>query len=127
MHTGLVLLQRQQQAEQLLASAHDELVKLVAASSVDEIPVDERLVAALKAQQVAWLKYRTEECALVGALTGAGGAWPSTHARQCEVNHTEQRLRRVRSAAQCVRKISPDKRATEQNGCLQQLAPLTNK
>lgn len=127
MHTGLLLVQRQRAVEKLLASKHDELIKLVSSSSRDGIPVDGRLLAALKTQQAAWLKYRAEECELIGSLTGAGGTWPSTYANKCDVNHTEQRLRRVRSAIQCVEKIPLEKRVFEQNNCLQQLAPLTNK
>lgn len=127
MHTGLLLVQQQQQTEKLLASKHEELVKLVASSSTEKVRVDERLLAALKTQQAAWLKYRTEECELIGSLTGAGGTWPSTYANKCEVNHTDQRLRRVRSAIRCIEKIPNEKRLFEQNNCLQQLAPLTNK
>jgi uncharacterized protein YecT (DUF1311 family) len=127
MRTGLLLVQQQQQVEILLASKHDELVKLVSSSSTDEIPVDGRLLAALKTQQVAWLKYRAEECELIGSLTGAGGTWPSTYANKCEANHTDQRLRRVRSAIRCIQKIPMENRRFEQNNCLQQLAPLTNK
>ena len=127
MHTGLLLVQKQQAAEKLLASKHDDLIKLVASSSTSGIPVDERLLAALKTQQAAWLKYRTEECGLIGSLTGAGGTWPSTYANKCEVNHTERRLYRVRSAIRCIEKIPSEQRLFEQNNCLQQLAPLTNK
>jgi uncharacterized protein YecT (DUF1311 family) len=127
MHTGLLLVQQQQQTEKLLVSKHDELIKLVASSVSGEVHADERLLAALKTQQAAWLKYRTEECELIGSLTGAGGTWPSTYANKCEVNHTEQRLHRVRSAIRCVQRISSEKRLFEQNTCLQQLAPLTNK
>ena len=127
MHTGLLLVQQQNSAEKLLASKHEELVKLVSSSSAEGIRVDERLLAALKTQQAAWLRYRTEECELVGSLTGAGGTWPSTYANRCEVNHTDQRLRRVRSAIRCIEKIPNEKRIFEQNNCLQQLAPLTNK
>ena len=127
MHTGLLLVQKQLETEKLLASKHDELIKLVASSGSGETHADERLLAALKTQQAAWLKYRTEECELVGSLTGAGGTWPSTYANKCEVNHTEQRLRQVRSAIRCIQKIPSEKRLFEQNTCLQQLAPLTNK
>jgi len=127
MHTGLLLVQKQNAAEKLLASKHEELIELVSSSSTEEIEVDVGLLAALKTQQAAWLKYRTEECELVGSLTGAGGTWPSTYANKCEVNHTDQRLRRVRSAIRCIEKIPKEKRFFEQNNCLQQLAPLTNK
>lgn len=127
MHTGLLLVQQQRAQEQNLASQHEQLIKLVKSSGSDETPVDERLLAALKTQQAAWLKYRTEECELIGSLTGAGGTWPSTYANRCELNHTDQRLRRVRSAMRCIEKMPPETRAFEQNNCLQQLAPLTNR
>lgn len=127
MHTGLLLVQQQQQSEKLLASKHDELIKLVASSDTGEFHVNDRLLSALKTQQAAWLKYRTEECELVGSLTGAGGTWPSTYANRCEANHTVQRLRRVSSAIRCIQKIPSEKRLFEQNTCLQQIAPLTNK
>jgi uncharacterized protein YecT (DUF1311 family) len=84
-------------------------------------------VAALKSQESAWLKYRTDECELIGSLSGAGGTWPSTYANQCESNLTDQRLRRVRSALACVAKIPSDKRLFDQNACLYQLAPLGTK
>jgi len=127
MRTGLLLVQKQKIAEQLLARKHEELIKLVSSSSAERITMDERLLAALKTQQVAWLKYRDEECELIGSLTGAGGSWPSTYAIECESNHTEQRLRRIRSAIACIEKIPNGNRIFEQNRCLQQLAPLTNK
>lgn len=127
MHTGLLLIQQRQAVDKLLAGKHAELVKLVSSSSSAGIPVDGRLLAALKTQQVAWLKYRSEECELIGSLTGAGGTWPSTYAIKCEVNHSGQRLRRVRSAIRCIENIPLEKRSFEQNNCLQQLAPLTNK
>ena len=127
MHTGLLLVEKKKSAEMTLASKHEELIKLVSSSSSNGITADERLLTALKTQQVAWLKYRTEECELIGSLTDAGGSWPSTYANECEANHTQLRLRRVRSAISCIEKISLDKRIFEQNRCLQQLAPLTNK
>lgn len=127
MRTGLLLMQQQKAAEKLLANEHEKLVKLVSSSSTEQIKVDGRLLAALKTQQAAWLKYRTEECELIGSLTGAGGTWPSTYANRCAVNHTDQRLRRVRFAIRCIETIPNEKRLFEQNNCLQQLAPLTNK
>ena len=127
MRSGLLLVQQQNAAEKLLANKYEALLKLVASSATEEKRVDERLLAALKSQQAAWLKYRKEECELIGTLTGAGGTWPSTYANKCVVNQTDQRLRRVRSAMRCIEKISNEQRFFEQNNCLQQLAPLTNK
>jgi len=129
MHTGLLLVQRQKSAEKTLELSHNELLKLVSSSRSTDgtYGTEMRLLQALKSQHTAWLKYRSEECELVGSLTGAGGTWPSTYANQCEVNHTEQRIRRVRSAMRCIEKLPGSQRLFEQNTCLQQLAPLTNK
>ena len=129
MHTGLLLVQRQKTVERALERSHHELLSLVSAtkSADGSFGTDGRLIEALKTQQAAWLKYKTEECELVGSLTGAGGTWPSTYANQCDVNHAEQRVRRVRSAIRCIERLPNDKRIFEQNNCLQQLAPLTNR
>ncbi len=127
MDIGLSLVKQQQQTEKILANKHRELIKLVASSAEGKFDTSARVQAALKTQQAAWLKYRSEECELVGSLTGGGGSWPSTHANECEVNHTDQRLRRVRSAIRCIKRIPFENRLEKQNACLQQLAPLTNK
>ena len=127
MQMGLLLNQKQEKADKQMAAKHAELVSLAAASSSDSTPVDERLLKALKSQQAAWALYRYEECELIGSLTGAGGRWPSTWAAQCVVNHTELRMRRIRSAIACIQKIPGDERYSDQNRCLQQLAPLTNR
>jgi uncharacterized protein YecT (DUF1311 family) len=127
MHAGLLLVEQQRTADANLQRNHKELVKLVGQSSSGEVKADERLLAALETQQVAWMKYRTEECELVGSLTGAGGSWPSTYAKRCEVNHTQQRILQVHSAIRCVKRITKERRLFAQNDCLQQLAPLTNK
>ena len=124
-----MLVQKQKAVEKTLERSHAKLLELVSStrSSDGSVSTDERLLNALKAQQVAWLKYRNDECELVGSLTGAGGTWPSTYANQCNVNHAEQRVRRVQSAMRCIERLPSEKRIFEQNNCLQQLAPLTNK
>ena len=129
MHTGLLLVERQRVVEKTLAQKHEELIKIVSSATgpSEDVRGGERLLTALKTQQEAWLKYRADECELIGSLTGAGGTWPSTYANKCEANHTEQRLRRVRSAIRCIEKLPSEKRRYEQNNCLQQLAPLTNR
>lgn len=129
MHTGLLLAQHAKEVDIALERSHNDLLKLVSSSkSADgSLGTDERLLQALKSQQAAWLKYKSEECELIGSLTGAGGSWPSTYASRCELNHSELRLRRVRAAIRCIERLSADKRIFEQNNCLQQLAPLTNK
>jgi uncharacterized protein YecT (DUF1311 family) len=128
MRTGLLLVEKLEKVERILASRHKELVGLVSAASSSDgkILADQRLVMALKTQQTAWLKFRADECELIGSLSGAGGSWPSTYATMCAVNLTEQRLRRVKSAIRCIEKIPKEKRLYEQSSCLQQLAPLAN-
>jgi uncharacterized protein YecT (DUF1311 family) len=129
MRTGLLLVEQLKKLDKALDREHGELVKLVSsATSPDgESHADSRPVAALTAQQVAWLKYRVDECELIGSLTGAGGTWPSTYANRCEVNLTQLRLQRVRSAMGCIHKIPTKNQLYDQNDCLQQLAPLVNK
>ena len=127
MHTGLILNQERRQKEKLLTRKHNELLKIVGPPQSDGLHTDLSLLDALKNQQVAWLKYRSEECTLIGSLTGAGGTWPSAYASRCELNHTEQRLSRVLSALRCVKRIPSNNQIIQQNDCLQQLAPLTNK
>lgn len=129
MYNGLMLVEQRKALEEKLERAHKELVELVAGpKSEDGLgSTNGRLLTALETQQAAWLKYRDEECELIGALTGSGGSWPSTYANRCESNHTEQRLRRVRSAKRCIERLPTNDRLIEKNNCLQQLAPLTNR
>ncbi|MEB3322627.1 MAG: lysozyme inhibitor LprI family protein [Synechococcaceae cyanobacterium] len=128
MRTGLLLVERRKELERILAQDHTTLIRIVSSNTGPDgaFPGGARLLAALKAQQKAWLAYRSEECELVGSLSGAGGSWPSTHASQCEVDRTEQRLRRVRAAIRCVESLPLEKRWLEQNECLEPLAPLTH-
>ena len=125
MRTGLELRQRTQAVEELLARKHAELVALASPGNRDGSP--DRLRSALIAQQAGWLRYRREECELVGALTGADSAWTSAYATRCEANHAEQRLRRLQSAIRCIERIPSGQRTFQQGRCMQQLAPLTNR
>ena len=126
MRTGLELRERRDAAEKTLKRSHDKLLALISSKrSTDQwFGNDERLLMALKSQQAAWLKYTSEECELVGSLTMSGGTWPSTYATRCELNHIEQRIRRVRSATRCIHRPSF---FAQEDTCLQQLAPLSNK
>ncbi len=119
MHTGLLAVQQRDKLDKLIAARHAELMRAVTASSEDL-----RLIKGLKSQQTAWTQYRTEECGLIGALTGAGGSWPSTYAVQCETRLAEERARRLLTARRCVEKKVAEKQAFDLNTCLYQLAPL---
>lgn len=83
-----------------------------------------RLIEALRAQHGAWLQYRVAECEVAGALTGAGGSWPSTYAVACEARLTESRYRRVGAVATCVRGIAVAARQRDAGHCLRRLLPL---
>ena len=129
MHTGLTLVAKLEEISAQLEFKHAELIALLSSSPNynGESAPDSRVISALKAQQVTWVKYRADECELIGSLSGAGGSWPSTYSNECEVNLTEERLHRVKSAIKCIQKIPLEKRWMEQANCLQQLAPLANK
>ena len=126
MHTGQREVRRREAALAALSWLDRRLVALVAGTEVPGMPgsSDGRLVAALKAQQAAWQGYIKDECEVIGALTGAGGSWPSTYAVRCEANLAELRVRRSRAAIRCVERIAPANRWYNQNACLYQLAPL---
>ena len=81
--------------------------------------------SALTDQQVSWEKYRSDECRLLGSLSGARGGWLSVYQTECDVNLTEARLRSVTSAIKCIEKIPFG--SSERLDCLYQLAPLVNK
>jgi uncharacterized protein YecT (DUF1311 family) len=126
MHTGGLEVKRRDAATAVLARLEKRLLALISEQdpSSNSIPRNERLIAALKAQQAAWARYRVDECELAGALTGSGGSWPSTYAVRCEANLTELRVRRTRSAIRCVERITPSKRRPDESQCLYQLMPL---
>ncbi|MDO9315884.1 MAG: lysozyme inhibitor LprI family protein [Burkholderiaceae bacterium] len=129
MHTGLLAAQQQLKTEATLSRLHANLVELVASARMEgsDLEVNSRLINALKKQQLVWLKYRTEECEVIGSLTGAGGTWQSTYATRCDLALTEQRLKRVKSAIRCINRMPLESRYFEQGSCLQQLAQLVNK
>lgn len=126
MHTGGLEVKRRDASAAILARMEKRLLAVISTPdpSPNPIPPDERLIAALKAQQAAWTRYRANECELAGALTGSGGSWPSTYAVRCEANLTELRVRRTRAAVRCLERMPPSKRRFDGNSCLYQLMPL---
>ncbi|ARU26612.1 lysozyme inhibitor LprI family protein [Cellvibrio sp. PSBB006] len=129
MHTGLVIAEKRRKVSSQLEVKLADLIALLASSPDNngDIYPDSRTISALKKQQPAWDQYATDECELIGSLTGAGGSWPSTYATRCKFNLMEERLRRINSSIKCIQKIPLEKRWLEQSSCLQQLAPLANK
>jgi uncharacterized protein YecT (DUF1311 family) len=130
MRTRLLQGEQATRLENSLQKSHDELVALVAAATAQSrgmtLQVPSRLIEALKSQQIAWAKYREEECELLGALTEAADQWQSAHASRCRNNLTDLRLKRIQSARSCILRIPEENRVFGQAACLQQLAPLVN-
>lgn len=123
MHTGFLMAERRDAAEAQLAEKQAELMALVIGNQA-RYP-DQRLVSALESQHAAWLVYRTAECELFGALTGAGGTWPTTHALGCDGQQTEQRVEEVVAAIDCIESLPAEDREFGQNACLYRLAPIS--
>lgn len=126
MQTGLLLAEELKALDEALSDAHQALIaKVGAARASEDAPQDNSLLSkALREQQKAWLRYRGGECRLIGALTGAGGAWPSTYAIDCELSLGQQRLEDVQAAHACIDAISEQDRIFEQGECLRDLAPM---
>ncbi|MGY0798157.1 lysozyme inhibitor LprI family protein [Lysobacter sp. A286] len=125
MHTGFLMAERRDAAEAQLEQQQARLMALVIGSRT-RFP-DQRLVSALQSQHAAWLVYRTAECELFGALTGAGGTWPTTHALGCDGQQTEQRVEEVAMAIACIEALPAEEREFSQNACLYPLAPISGE
>jgi uncharacterized protein YecT (DUF1311 family) len=129
MRTGLTLVAELEKISAQLKAKHGELVALLSDSpdyNGDKYP-GSRVISALVAQQVSWEKYRSDECELIGSLTGAGGTFPSTYANSCDVELTEWRLQLVNLALECVQQIPLEDRWAEQAECLQRLTTLAGR
>jgi len=90
-----------------------ELLQRVAPAARDQ----GRLVAALKAQQVAWLQYRDATCDLAGTL-GGGSSAASTRTLQCKADWAEVQRTRLWAALDCIGKGAPADLAAELDRCL---------
>lgn len=123
MNMGLTAAQQRDAIQKKLERTYTQLVALVSSNEV----LGDQLGKPLQAAQDEWYKYSNAECSLVGALTGAGGSWPSTYTVQCELGLAYQRLRRVRSAIRCINRESKSGYGLEWTSCLQQLAPIVNR
>ena len=128
MHALLILVPQLQQLSAELKTKHDELITFLSNSlnSDGEKHPDLNIISALIMQQRSWEKYKSDECKLLGLLSGAGGAWPTFHATYYEFELTKARLHHINSVINCIQTIPLQSRLVEQNECLRQLAPLTN-
>jgi uncharacterized protein YecT (DUF1311 family) len=53
----------------------------------------------LRKSQRAWLKYKDENCALVGGIEGGNNAWVTKFAATCEVNAVSERIKFLKTIA----------------------------
>jgi uncharacterized protein YecT (DUF1311 family) len=100
--------------DESLMQEQDELLQRVA----PEVRDQGRLIAALKAQQAAWLQYRDTTCNLAGTLSGAGGSAASTRTLQCKAEWAEAQRMRLWTALDCIGQVAPADRAAELDRCL---------
>lgn len=120
MHTGGLYVEKRDYFMGFLKKDQAKLEELIRTTD----PHDTRLHSAVKAQHEAWLEYHPHECEMVGALSGAGGTWPSTYAVRCEANLVNNRMNAVRNAMRCINRAPEKTRRYAVADCLYQLLPL---
>jgi uncharacterized protein YecT (DUF1311 family) len=98
--------------DESLVQEQDELLRRVAPAVSDQ----GRLVAALKAQQAAWLQHRDATCALTGLLGSPGAA--ATRTLQCKAEWAEAQRMRLWTALDCIGQGPPAERGAELERCL---------
>jgi uncharacterized protein YecT (DUF1311 family) len=113
-HTAPPLPERVRTLDEALVQEQGELLQRVAPAARDQ----GRLVAALKAQQVAWLQYRDASCDLAGTVGSAGGSAASTRVLQCKADWSEVQRTRLWAALDCIGKGAPADLAAELDRCL---------
>jgi uncharacterized protein YecT (DUF1311 family) len=112
--TAPPLPERVRTLDESLVQEHGELLQRVAPTARDQ----GRLLAALKAQQAAWLQYRDATCDLAGTLSGAGGSAAATRTLQCKADWAEAQRTRLWAALDCIGKGAPADLAAELDRCL---------
>ena len=98
--------------DESVVQEQDELLRRVAPAVSDQ----GRLVAALKAQQAAWLQHRDATCALTGLLGSPSAA--ATRSLQCKAEWAEAQRMRLWTALDCIGQAAPAERAAELERCL---------
>lgn len=112
--------------QKLLEAENRALIDLVASARGKGLEPQRRLLTALEEQQAAWHDFMVKSCELTGVLSGAAPSWQSAWAAKCETSQRERRLRQLREAIECIRRLPEDRRLFEQEQCLQRLAPQDN-
>ncbi len=121
MHTLYVVGDELEAARSALADARDRLLTALDGDVDEPSP----LARAVTSQHESWLAYRNADCELAGALTGAGGAWPSVHGISCRIEHITQRIKAVHAASICLRALPSNGADYERLECLQELVDWT--
>lgn len=121
MHTLYVVGDELEAARSALANARDRLLTALDGDVDEPSP----LARAVTSQHESWLAYRNADCELAGALTGAGGAWPSVHGISCRIEYITQRIKAVDAASICLRALPSNGAGYERLECLQELVDWT--
>jgi uncharacterized protein YecT (DUF1311 family) len=100
--------------DESLKQEQDDLLQRVA----PEVRDQGRLVAALKAQQAAWLKYRDATCDLAGTFGDGGASAASARTLLCKAEWAEAQRIRLWTALDCIGQVAPADRAAELDRCL---------
>jgi uncharacterized protein YecT (DUF1311 family) len=90
MDVGTKAQQRLARADKALNAAYQQIIKKLPADQPDDYPK-----RALIAAQRAWIKYRDEECALVGETSGGVRMWKSAYDVSCRADMTENRTKEL--------------------------------
>ncbi|MEI7036261.1 lysozyme inhibitor LprI family protein [Fulvimonas yonginensis] len=126
MHEGLAAGQRLARTQKHLDAQQEALVALVEKSQIDGF-TDERLIAAIKGDYVAWVAYRQAQCQLEGTLTQAGGSRQTTYAVLCEESWVSNRIRLVSGILACIQQLPEKTRPFDQQTCLEKLETVVPK
>lgn len=127
MHTAYVLSEELEQLTPALQLQFEKLLRLLSNTqgSNGRPYFDSRILSGIELQQRGWKKYIEDECELVGALTGAGGTWPTTWALDCQVTQMKNRLLDVKKVTACIEKIPRETRWIDQDVCIRELITLS--
>lgn len=123
MCTGVTLATTLASLDRRLDRRHAALVPLVRGDTAagDE---DVRITMAVDTLHATWRRLRDDDCELHGALTRAGGSWPSVWAVDCAIAATRARITTVDAAIRCIEKLPADQRRFERFTCLERLRVL---
>lgn len=103
---------------------HTALVRLVRGDTTARGEEDGRITRAVDTLHATWRRLRGDDCELHGALTQAGGTWPSVWATDCEVAATRARIATVDAVIRCITRMPADERRYRRFDCLSRLRVL---